>query len=456
MKENRKLYKDEGIFNLSNNFNVARFVSFENKLPLKIRYCVLDDNYQTNNPKEAIDFLLNKCSKVNVRSFDPEKPEGNPFIQNLKSTNDVLNCIEKLIKQKNLYIIVNESIDEHDGGISGVYFNNVIEFSPDATPRCVDSNNIKTTLLPYNLSKKIIDSIYGVTPDFSNFKDTRIEFSIHPNKCGFKNSNTIIWQIEEKKNTNNIKINISWPTNFSKMIGDKTFGLLIADSINLNVPETTVFNNRLNPFSFGNKTSLNGVRTRTCPEIKEPGYYPSYKSFVDPINLLKTLNKNKPQNITEVKSVIIQNSIDSLYSGRAICKDLLDIDIDGVFGDGDDFMLGKDKSCEIPENIKNEIYNIFKKIYQYVGKSSIEWVFDKNNKLWIVQLNKINDNCIKYNKNMEYIDFYYKDNIEEFRNFVVELKDKNKGINLYGNVSPLSHIGEISEMYQINVNYINI
>ena len=41
----------------------------------------------------------------------------------------MLSALKELSADRGLYTIVNESIDEHDGGVSGVAYRNVLEFA---------------------------------------------------------------------------------------------------------------------------------------------------------------------------------------------------------------------------------------------------------------------------------------------------------------------------------------
>ena len=47
---------------------------------------------------------------------------------------------------------------------------------------------------------------------------------------------------------------LDWPNRFSRFIGDKVFGLLVADLIGLDVPRATVLARRIGPFVFGRRT----------------------------------------------------------------------------------------------------------------------------------------------------------------------------------------------------------
>ena len=90
-------------------------------------------------------------------------------------------------------------------------------------------------------------------PEINFGPDYRVEFSIHPKKQGVKKEHTIIWEYEKYEDVN-YKGRISWPNNFSKFIGDKVYGLLIADSLNIKVPKTTVISRNVAPFVFGKET----------------------------------------------------------------------------------------------------------------------------------------------------------------------------------------------------------
>ena len=93
--------------------------------------------------------------------------------------------------------------------------------------------------------------------------DYCVEFSIQPTKEGLKQTNTSVLEYELfEKNTQ--KFELYWPNNFSKFIGDKTFGLIIASYLGLNVPYTTVIAREVPPFSFGKRTGLHEKWIRTA------------------------------------------------------------------------------------------------------------------------------------------------------------------------------------------------
>ena len=123
------------IYNAGN--NIARFISVspENK----IRHVWIDENYiSSTDLKENIINLINISSSksVNIRSFSEESVKGNRFVygKKLEDIDEIMQIInENCVDGK--YSIINETIDVNDGGVSGVIMGNIIEFSPNDTPR---------------------------------------------------------------------------------------------------------------------------------------------------------------------------------------------------------------------------------------------------------------------------------------------------------------------------------
>src|SRR4029453_19591588 len=66
---------------------------------------------------------------------------------------------------------------------------------------------------------------------------------------------------------------LTWPNRFSRFLGDKVFGLLVADLLGLPVPATTAVGRRVAPFSFGRPTGSGERWLRTCPAEPVPGRF---------------------------------------------------------------------------------------------------------------------------------------------------------------------------------------
>jgi len=97
--------------------------------------------------------------------------------------------------------------------------------------------------------------------DYSS--NVRVEFSIHPLRRGFRREHTIIWELEDVGEVHT-ETEVVWPNNFSRYIGDKAYGPLIADLLGLPVPKSTVFGRNVAPFRFGCETGSSEVWVRTA------------------------------------------------------------------------------------------------------------------------------------------------------------------------------------------------
>jgi hypothetical protein len=155
-------------------------------------------------------------------------------------------------------------------------------------------------------------------------------------------------------------------------------------------------------------------------------------------------------------SIIIQEAVLAEYSGRALFRSIDDIEIQGVAGEGGAFMLGEKKNENLPQKLIKAVRETYEHTHHVVGPSGIEWVFDGNN-VWVVQLN-ITDSSIQQailDKNIEWVEFHFaKGKLEEFRQKVMEFRGSDKGIIIIGDVSPLSHLGEIAENQGVPVQFI--
>jgi len=463
----RLLFKDEILDELAQKGNVAQFVSFGpgKELPQRhSRVLACAPNHKFESAKQAIQVLLERSPErmVNIRTYRPESPEGNPFIRKLESMDDAYGALIKH-SELGLYTIVNETINESDGGVSGVCHAGQLEFAPDTTPRCVDDPKIRTAKLPFEFGSKVLQLVYGFTPDVPGAADIRTEFSIHPRRRGWRDDHTIIWQ-QERAVVKPMRRFGSWPNAFSRMVGDKVYGLLVAASVDLPVPRTNVYTRRLFPFTFGLPTGSARIYTRTAPEEKAPGYYPSSRGWVDPFKVLadhRVLSdrgyqplvapSKVPDDIRPLASVLSQEEVEAKFSGRLVYGATDAPLIDGVRGGGEHFMLGAGRSG-LPSEISAKVENFAALAREKLGMVEFEWVYDGQS-VWVVQLHrsKRNSSIVLAREDLEWIDFVYEGPhmIEDFRALARSLKGKRKGINVVGNSSPLSHLGEIALHYSV-------
>jgi len=439
-------FKDEILNGLAQKGNVAQFISYGAKGANDQRFLWINDiepNTKFPSAYEAVELLIKHSSenRVNVRSFDPEQPKGHPFVYGLTKTEEVLATIEKNAAN-GLYSIVNETIDINDGGVSGVAFGNIIEFTPNDTPKGVDKPG--TCNLPRAIGLEILERVYGFKPKIDFLNNIRVEFSIHPLRRGIKMENTIIWELEEFSNapTSN-DIDIRWPNNFSKLIGDKAFGLLVAENLGLPVPRTTVISRAVAPFTFGADTGISEVWIRTAPVARTPGKFSTYKGWKDPF---KIMNDEDPDH-TKIASVLCQQAVNPVYSGSLLTDKNNNPLIEGIAGRGDLFMVGQANIEKVPKEVENEITKVFNDAFKKLGPLEMEWVFD-GQKVWIVQLHKSAQvvsygNVIVPGKPKIFISFNVEDGLEKLRELILKIQNSDSGIKIEGNVGITSHYGDV-------------
>lgn len=430
--------------------NIAQFVSFSPENIIKPQYSYIKNENDKLDAKESIIKLINSAhsQKVNIRSFSLQQMKGNSlhFNKGIDDIEQILSIIKDNARDGK-YSIVNENIDINDGGVSGVIFNDTIEFSPNDTPKCVDKPG--TCRLPKDLGFELFQIIYGFKPEISFSSKYRVEFSIHPSRQGIYDEHTVIWEYEKYKKQESKSVAISWPNNFSRFLGDKVYGLLIAYLLGFKVPFSTVMSRNVAPFSFGYNTGLNEKWIRTCPVEKEPGKYYTSDKWIDPFQLINSEEKRGDKDIN-IASIISQSAVNSTYSGASIVGKAENEDIiEGVSGKGDSFMVGVKSSMIIPEMIYKKlkrINNKFRSFYDLIGEVSIEWAFDGTD-VWIIQLNQLKkcarNNVIVSGNPRHYKEFDVLDGLEALRTLIRKIEKDNIGIVLKGDVGITSHFGDL-------------
>jgi len=462
------LFKDEILNDLAWSGNVAQFVSFrpDKAKKCKQNFCriyAFEPNHLFDSPKQAISHLIRNSpgKKINIRSYLPDNPKGHPLIYGITDAEMALSKVNELTS-KGLYTIVNETIDIEDGGVSGVCMNDLIEFSPNDTPKCVDKPGV--CRLPKSIGVEMLSKVYGFRPKISFEPNYRIEFSIHPKKVGFLREHTIIWELEHVENKKS-SFSIHWPNNFSKFIGDKAFGLLLADSIDVPVPKTCVIPRNVAPFFFGQPVGTYENWIRTCPEIPEPGYYTTEFGWKDPFELIKEQDNINIK--TPIVSILSQEGLNTLWSGALLPGENQDMPfIQGVSGRGDKFMMVGAKKEKIPSNVKESVTHLYKNLFRTIGPVEIEWVFD-GKKAWCVQVHRsdhvqLNENIIvASNKSIEYHSFKVdskidtKDQLDKLRKLIKSFKNKSMGISIIGDIGVTSHFGDILRKANIPSKIVN-
>lgn len=377
-----KLHKDEALDRLAEIGNVAQFIAYRPGTPGLLqstsRLAGFPPNAAPQNMREAAAALLAASGEgaVNVRSYMPDDPRSREFIYGLSSVEEAVGHLERL-GTEGLHLILNETVDVNDGGVSGVAQGDVIEFAPDDTPRAVEKPG--TASLARDLGLGLLETVYGFAPDLPRGRDARVEFSIHPLPRGWRKTHTLLWEIEDNAG-DRTPGTPSWPNRFSQHLGDKAFGLLVADALGFDVPRTMVIGRRVAPFVFGTPTGAAATWMRTAPREPEPGYFTTVKGWRDPFELLAA---EDPEG--RLASVLAQAAVPAFCSGAAITGAGSELIIEGKAGEGDRLMLGEASPEPLPPGVVTDVEHIYQRLSSELGPVRIEWVHD-GVKVWIVQL----------------------------------------------------------------------
>ena len=434
-------FKDEILDRLAPWSNIAQFVSFGPDATQRYAW-IRGHGSNTRFPSvEAAVTALQAVSaggSVNIRSFDPQQPKSREFIYGRTRLDEVVAAIRRLAGQ-GLYTIVNETIDVKDGGVSGVVYGDLVEFAPEDTPRAVEKPG--TASLPRALTVSLIETVYGFRPEWPSNNSLRVEFSIHPLRRGYRNGHTIIWEIEDAGVAPGAPT-INWPNRFSRFIGDKAFGLLMADLVGLPVPRTVVIPRRVAPFSFGRDTGLAEPWIRTAPTEQVPGRFTTRHGWLDPFELL---SREDPDG-TAIAAILSQRGVDAKASGAVIAQVDGQPLLEGVTGEGDRFMVGERAPEPLPPPIAAEVLATYADATARLGPVRFEWVHD-GTAVWIVQLHcgasPTSGRVIYPGDARRFHRFEVEQGIEALRQLVGQLHGSGDGIVLVGRVGVTSHLGDI-------------
>jgi len=436
------LHKDIALDRLAVIGNVAQYVALRPSagggLAISTsRVAGREPNQTFASIEEAIGILLAESAElaVNIRSYLPQDPRSREFVYRITDRDDVLHHIERLAKQ-GLHLIVNETIDIEDGGVSGVAQGNVIEFAPDDTPRAVEKPGIAS--FPRAMGLALLRDVYGFEINLPGTPTDRVEFSIHPRARGWRQTHVLLWEIEEDAGDRDAPVP-NWPNRFSRHIGDKAFGLLMACAHGARVPHTLVIPRRVKPFYFGEATGSADIWTRTCPQEPRPGLYTTARGWLDPFKLLQS-----EDSLSEIASVLCQHNVPAAYAGAAIAGEKRLI-IEGHAGDGDTLMLGVALPKPLPEPVLADVEAAYNKLASQLGPIRIEWVHD-GARLWVVQLHvgatSSGDEWLTRADAGKWVAFDVAEGLKALRAFVGEIP-ANTGLILDGDVGLTSHIADV-------------
>ena len=434
-------FKDAVLDSLSNHGNVAQFVSFSPSLDIRYSRIVSHPpNTSFASPRDAIASLLGASveESVNVRSYHPEHPKSREFIYSLRNIEDAEAAVRQLAKQ-GLYTIVNETVNVNDGGVSGVALGDVIEFAPGDTPRCVEKPG--TVSLPRPVALSMLQRVYGFAPTLPRGR-WRIEFSIHPMPRGYRQGHTILWEAERETAMQRAP-RVRWPNHFSRFLGDKAFGLLLADCFGFPVPSTVVISRNVAPFAFGRSTGTAETWVRTCPREPVPGKFATLRGWTDPFKLLVQEDPDGK----ELVSVLSQEGVCAAFSGASISTGGHEAIVEGVGGIGSEFMLGQKAAQQLPPRTIAAVRELMEGVVRVVGGTlKLEWAYDEEI-VWILQMQQlehpVGGTVIVPGEAAQFRSFDVADGIEQFRELVADAKATGDGIILVGSVGITSHFGDI-------------
>ncbi|MCR8490544.1 MULTISPECIES: hypothetical protein [Brucella] len=435
--------KDYKLDRLAERFNVAQFVSFAPAFgePL-LQYSRLvhfPPNSSFDSLEDALRALFERSAQgtVNIRSFSEEQSQSREFIYALRTVDDAAQAIRRL-SSEGAFTIANETVDVSDGGVSGVAMGGLVEFRPDSTPRGVERPGFAS--LPTEWATKLFETVYGFDPGLEESEKARIEFSLHPEPRGWRQTNVIFWECGKIDHFDRTAC-VSWPNDFSRLIGDKVFGLLIAELAGLPVPRTTVIARRVAPFCFGAETGVSQQWIRTSPTVQVPGRYTTAKRWQDPFRLVQV---EDPEG-TVLASIVAQQSVRAAFSGAAIESSDGELIIEGAKGTGEGFMLGTVQPQSLPLSVVEAVTAAHSLLKQKLGSVRFEWVFD-GVRAWIVQLHvgasQTSGLVLVPGDREEWVVFNVANGLEDLRQLVASLP-MNKGIQLNGHVGRTSHIADV-------------
>ena len=439
-------FKDARLDQLTKFGNVAQFVSFGPDLKQRFsRISGFEPNHRFSDTHEAVTTLLHHSpeQRVNIRSFKPDDPQGHEFVYGIDSAEIAEEHLSRLTAS-GLWVIVNETVDVNDGGVSGVVHGNIMEFAPGETPRVVETGRIVS--VTRDLGERLLRTVYGFTPALPKVPELRIEFSIHPIRRGFAGEHTIIWEFQEVP-AGHLTAIPKWPNPFSELIGDKVFGLLLADVVGLRVPRTMVVCRNLVPFTFGESTGSDVKWLRTCPKTPEPGFFPTVRGWTDPFKLVQSVEGQE-----RLSSIIVQDEVLPRFSGALLTGRDSKAIIEGVTGFGDEFMLGRVGPSQLDPLLVDRLEELHASLVHYIGSTRAEWVFD-GQAIWVIQLQQeaaVSAGQTIVSGEVEYeLEFDVSRGLSGLRELIELTKGRPVGIKIIGSVGMTSHIADVLRRHRV-------
>jgi hypothetical protein len=434
--------KDELLCRLAAEANVAQFISFAPGPDLPQRHARVRGHPPDRSfpdPAAAVQALLDAApaGSVNVRSFRAGAAKGGPFTYGLTRTGDVL-AVLRARAGEGLHTIANETVDVNDGGVSGVALGGLVEFAPGDTPRAVERPG--TAALGHAAALRLLETVYGFRPGLDASPGQRVEFSIHPLVAGFRQTHTLLWEREPARPVA-LARRLVWPNAFSRFLGDKAFGLLVADLHGLPVPASTVVGRRVAPFSFGRPTGGGERWLRTCPAEPVPGRFLTRRGWSDPFALLAAEDPDG----TRLAAVLAQEGVPARWSGAAMPGADGGLLVEGVEGYGDDFMLAREAPVPLPARVLDDVRRLGARAAAALGLVRFEWAHD-GDQAWVLQLHlatvAASATTISPGTPARWHRFDPAEGLDRLRDLIAWVP-AGEGVELTGDVGVTSHAGDL-------------
>ncbi|WP_157551273.1 hypothetical protein [Nocardioides jensenii] len=441
-REAREPLKDSSLASLASDFNVASFLSVGPGGPiLRHRHIRGRKVSRSAGIPDSVQLLLSasNAGSVNVRTFKPGSPKGNPFKYGLNRVDDVLRAIQAY-SASGYFCIINETISVEDGGVSGVTLGGIAEFAPDDTPRVVET--AEAASLPIGVAEQILRTVYSPALALPFGANKRIEFSVHPNRVGHRAEHIIVWEVEPVESVS-LDVPIVWPNRFSRLLGDKTYGLMIADTLGFPVPATTAVLRRVAPFRFGRSTGTGEWWMRTAPARQTPGHFTTTSGWSDPFALLM-----KEDSEADVAGVLAQEGVDALYSGATLpLSNSSDHVVEGVAGAGDGFMLGESPTVKLPADVDRRVRDLLRDLEAALGSAArIEWA-DDGELAWVLQLHRVQKRSrpgvFSDGAADVWISFDPSQGLDALKGLIAQARDAGAGIEVTKPIGLTSHVGDL-------------
>jgi hypothetical protein len=440
-------YKDEVLARLADTANVAQFVSFAPSGAgrfVRVRGVAPDHAFGSMEDAVQALFAASPEGSVNIRSFRPDSPQGNEFVYGARSAADAAAHARRMAGE-GLHVIVNETVDVDDAGVSGVVQGGCMEFAPGVTPRFVEKASAEEMpALPFGFGMDLLSHVYGFRPDLSGDPGVRHEFSVHPKPRGLRMENTIAWERQDVPEPCVTPV-ICWPNPFSRLIGDKVYGLLVAHLLGARVPLATVFprDRRIAPFTFGRPTGEPVSWARTCPREQIPGKHATMRGWTDPYVLMEADDPGGEA----LASCLTQQEVAARWSGALIVDARGGRVVEGVPGFGDGFMSGTAEPCEVPHPVRKDVLGACDSLSGALGGPvRLEWAHD-GTRVWVLQLHRgLSASCgrtIWPGKPPRFLVFNVGDGLARLRELSAQAVREGCGVEVEGFAGMSSHIADV-------------